>query len=128
MEPWQLRHQEGSEGEGQDKVMVFNTVVKGCSLDYEIGKHPELEDLYSAYKKVFDITPLKDRTKDLLQVLLAAQEPLSMLMIHQMSFDEVLYTLPGWGTLFYVSDHHVYLLHKVDVNHLFCILMLGISE
>lgn len=46
------------------------------------------------------------------QVLMAAQEPLSHATLHQLGLSSALELLPGWPCLFYVADHHVYMLHK----------------
>lgn len=43
---------------------------------------------------------------------MAAQEPLSHSLLQQMGLADELHSLPGWGVLFYMADHHVYLLHK----------------
>ncbi|KAG1671543.1 hypothetical protein FOA52_011265 [Chlamydomonas sp. UWO 241] len=48
----------------------------------------------------------------LMGVLMAAQEPLSHSMLQQMGLADALVSLPGWGTLFYLAEHHVYTLHK----------------
>ena len=43
---------------------------------------------------------------------MAAQEPLSHSLLQQMGLADHLSALPGWGVLFYLANHHVYLLHK----------------
>ncbi|GFR41513.1 hypothetical protein Agub_g2208 [Astrephomene gubernaculifera] len=56
---------------------------------------------------------LSATTRSLLAVLLAAQEPLSQSMLHSMGFaGSALEQLPGFPTLFYVNEHHAYLLHQ----------------
>ena len=47
-----------------------------------------------------------------MQVILAAQEPLSHSKLQHMGLAGFLESLPGWGCLFYIADHHIYLLHK----------------
>ncbi|KAK3275914.1 hypothetical protein CYMTET_15983, partial [Cymbomonas tetramitiformis] len=107
----------GAQGTG---VMVYHTVAKECAV---LGvpwekNHADLNDVYSAYRLVFvsalTLLSLEDRGRvlSLLEALLAAQEPLPESYLQHMGLDRGLPLLPGWGCLFYVAEHHVYLLHK----------------
>ncbi|KAK3241653.1 hypothetical protein CYMTET_48601 [Cymbomonas tetramitiformis] len=107
----------GAQGTG---VMVYHTVAKECAaLGDSWGKdHADLADVYSAYRRVFasalaELNPEdRDGVLALLEALLAAQEPLAESSLQRMGLAGALPRLPGWGCLFYVAEHHVYLLHK----------------
>ncbi|KAK3242230.1 hypothetical protein CYMTET_48071 [Cymbomonas tetramitiformis] len=107
----------GAQGTG---VLVYHTVAKECAaLGDSWGKdHADLSDVYSAYRRVFVSALAEQSPKDregvlaLLEVLLAAQEPLAESSLQRMGLAGALPRLPGWGCLFYVAEHHVYLLHK----------------
>lgn len=43
---------------------------------------------------------------------MAAQEPMSHSALQQMGMADFLNEIPGWGVLFYMADHHVYMIHK----------------
>ena len=108
LEPHQLRKEEESAPGG---VMVFDVVVKECNL---AGSLPEvkvagLPDLYLAYRKVFDreAKAPEKAVVDLLHVIMAAQQPLSLSLLQQMGLAQHLPALPGWPTLFFKADHHV---------------------
>ena len=99
---------------------------------------PHLAAVYAAYRAVFDRSPHNgsSEVKELInvrgvdeyadvdiasgptssadppQVLMAAQEPLSHASLEQMGLAQHLGALPGWGCLFFIADHHIYLLHK----------------
>ncbi|KAK3262265.1 hypothetical protein CYMTET_28862, partial [Cymbomonas tetramitiformis] len=107
----------GGQGTG---VMVYHTVAKECAVvGVSWGKdHADLRDVYSAYRRVFASALAQLSPEDsggvlaLLEVLLAAQEPLPESSLQRIGLDGALPLLPGWGCLFYVAEHHVYLLHK----------------
>ena len=67
-----------------------------------------------AYSQVFSSCRqgAAPEVKLLINVILAAQEPLSNAMLEQLGMASWLPSLPGWGCLFYNADHRVYLLHK----------------
>ena len=100
------------EKEANCKVMVYSVVVKECRLDLPLLSSASLLDLYGAYRAVFDRSRPEGLVTDLLQVLLAAQEPLSRSLLQQMGLAQHLPSLPGWPTLFYEAEHRVYMLHK----------------
>ncbi|PNH02254.1 Vegetative incompatibility protein HET-E-1, partial [Tetrabaena socialis] len=50
--------------------------------------------------------------RDLLAVLMAAKEPLSQSFLQQLGLGGAIPLLPGYPTLFFVDDHHLYLVHK----------------
>ncbi|KAK3274320.1 hypothetical protein CYMTET_17495 [Cymbomonas tetramitiformis] len=107
----------GAQGTG---VLVYHTVAKECAaLGDSWGKdHADLSDVYSAYRRVFAsaLAELNAEDRDgvlgLLEALLAAQEPLAESSLQRMGLAGAMPRLPGWGCLFYVAEHHVYLLHK----------------
>lgn len=78
------------------------------------GALPQLDDLHTLYHLAFEAGNVCSNTAStqLLQVLLAAQEPLPQSLLQQMGLDEALQQLPGYGVLFFAAEHHVYLLHK----------------
>eukprot|EP00854_Cymbomonas_tetramitiformis_P012468 gene12468-14732_t len=121
LQPEALRSEATAEHGGQGTgVMVYHTVAKECAvLGISWGKdHADLRDVYNAYRRVFvsALTGLSPEDRGgvlaLLEALLAAQEPLAESSLQRMGLAGVLPRLPGWGCLFYVAEHHVYLLHK----------------
>ncbi|GAX81308.1 hypothetical protein CEUSTIGMA_g8739.t1 [Chlamydomonas eustigma] len=104
------------------RIMVFDTVVKECDLleDEELVQGMLRESVlqgdpllavYGAYRAVFDMKPPSGVAKNLLQVLIAAQEPLSHSMLQLLGLSNHLESLPGWSCLLYIADHHIYMLH-----------------
>ena len=86
----------------------------GQELAVRESINPSLAAVYMAYSQVFSscqqsATP---EVKVLINVILAAQEPLSNATLEQLGMASWLPSLPGWGCLFYNADHRVYLLHK----------------
>ena len=78
---------------------------------------PNLAAVYAAYSRVFSKCKGGDsnaaaKVKMLINVIIAAQEPLSHATLEQMGFASFLPSLPGWGCLFFDADHRIYLLHK----------------
>lgn len=79
---------------------------------------PTIDSVYNLYHVIFDgklgTRPSADGSvKKLLEVLLAAQEPLSRSLLEQLDLNQSdLEQLPGWGSLFFEADHHVFLMHK----------------
>ncbi len=74
--------------------MVYDAIVAECGLSTLIPgvSSPQLKDLYLAFQAVFDRDKQSDASGaggrsgviDLLRVLLAAQEPLSLAVLQQM--------------------------------------------
>ena len=98
-----------------NRVLVYDTVVCECEVLLELPRdhhHPTLSDLDAAYRAVFDRRKPSEGVTDLLCVLLAAQEPLSLSLLQRMGLDQHLPHLPGWPCLFYEAEHRVFLLHK----------------
>lgn len=117
LRPRDVRDDSDSNTSGGDgRVLVFDAVIKGCNLPpLPPGSIAALPQLYAAYEAVFDRAPMIGPSAELLQVLLAAQEPLPISFLQRMGFDEtVLKALPGWGTLFYEAEHHVGLGNHYD--------------
>lgn len=104
--------QEAEEG----KVMVHDIVVAECGLHGELpspAAAPGLHNLYDAYLALFERgSPIGGHRVELLEVLLAAREPLTLALLQAMGLEPHLTALPGWGTLFYAAEHRVYFLHK----------------
>lgn len=83
-----------------------------------------LQDVYALYTKVFagsvlggssacSLAPgLAAGVRDLVSVLMAAQEPLSHALVQQMGYSGCIGYLPGYPTLFFIDEHHLYMLHK----------------
>ena len=99
---------------GHHNTLPLATAAERCT-----SAEQRLDALYSAYHHVFSscegLLPSSEHRQDvmrLLQVLMAAQEPLSHSMLQQMRLQHALERLPKWGVLFYLADHHVYPLHK----------------
>ncbi len=84
----------------------------------------DLAQLYSMYNRVFRhsfasySTVQADQVRQLLAVLLAAQEPLTQAVVQQLGLRSVLMLLPGWGVLYFVDEHRVYSLHKSLADYL----------
>lgn len=95
-------------------VMVFHMLVAEFQLRGMRLLAAILTNVYAAYLAVFlSRSPLGDGVMAVIGVLLAAEEPPSTFLLQQMGMREAqLRQLPGWGTLFYESEHHVLLLHK----------------
>jgi len=99
------------------RVLVYDTVVTECELAGLLPAPPAsgatVDHLRAAYFAVFERCPPKDNVAALLELLLAAQEPLSTSWLQQLGFGaSVLRQLPGWGCLFFESEHRVHMLHK----------------
>ena len=110
-DPGELRVDQGGSG---GKVMVYDCIVSECGLSSALPTlpHPTLDDLHLAYKMVFDRSPPSGPVTSLLQVLMAAREPLSALLLSQLGLLNSLPLLPGSGCLFFMEEHRVFLLHK----------------
>ena len=94
--------------------MVYDSVVNECHLSSGLPSlpHPTTCDLFTAYQMVFDRTPPSGPVMTLLEVLMAAREPLSALLLSQLGLLDSLPLLPGSGCLFFIEEHKVFLLHK----------------
>jgi hypothetical protein len=86
--------------------------VRECNLQQAPVDIASLDDLYSVYNNVFDSCEATLGAIELLQVLMAAFEPLTMSLLQQMGLSKHLDSLPGWGVLFFISEHRVYTLHQ----------------
>lgn len=83
-----------------------------------------LQDVHALYGKVFEASVLGESSadscapgmaqgvRDLVSILMAAQEPLSHALVQQMGYGNCIEHLPGFPTLFFVDEHHLYMLHK----------------
>ena len=114
LEPHALR-----EGGAAGRVLVYDTVVRECPPPAAPASHGlalappasrGLGDLYEAYAAVFARSEPAGPTLRLLEVLLAAMEPLPLSLLQAMGLERELASLPGWGTLFYEAEHRVFLL------------------
>ncbi len=109
---------DGSGSGGHEPVLVYGAVYKECELSGSHLPAPEggaatLDNLYAAYRLTFERQPPSGKALILLQVILAAQEPLSTSLLQQLDLGpDVLRSLPGYGCLFYETEHRIYMLHK----------------
>ena len=117
--------EEGAESAGAtvEHNLVYDTVAAECGLGGAAPRPaaPGLADVYAAYAAVFAAAPPPAAdAATLLATLVAAQEPLPLALLEQMGLGRHLGSLPGWGVLFYDSEHRVYTLHKslIDWLHL----------
>jgi hypothetical protein len=109
MKPHELRDDELDD----KRVLVVDTVVSECGLaGINLGAASGLPALYMAYTAAFDKSPPSDQATALLEVLMVAQEPLPYSLLQEMGLAVELERLPCWRTLFFLADHHVYVLHK----------------
>ena len=116
LEPGALRQATAHNSTGaQEGNLVLATVVQECDLSLsdflpDGDTVASLEDLYAAYEAIFRDSPHNEGVVDVLEVLLAAQEPLSLAVLERMGLKQHLEELSGWGCLFFTSDHRVYFL------------------
>lgn len=102
------------------EVMVIHTVRQALLQDEDSMRDigTDLAALYRVYMRIFDdhldALSESDRAgvRQALQVVMAAQEPLAQVLLRQMGLKQAVEQLPGWGVLFYVAEHHLYVLHK----------------
>jgi len=130
--PGELRGGGSNSGEAEGEVLVHRTVVAECKLSGEALEATSsgvvnLHMLYRAYQEVFDRAKGRGASSKqgvecgylpLLRVIIAAQEPLSHSLLDQMGLAHLLPSLPGWGCLFYETEHYIYSLHKSLVDWL----------
>lgn len=104
-----------------DKVMLVATVcheVLGPLCIPVPQSAATLDGLRAYYRAVWDhcfttyTATEAEHVTHLLCTLLAAQEPLTMSMLQQMGLSGAVPLLPGWGVLFFETEHHLYTLHK----------------
>ncbi|PNH03143.1 WD repeat domain-containing protein, partial [Tetrabaena socialis] len=112
----------------QGGVMVYHTALAACKdgeSTRQLPKDPQLEDVYDVYASVFQAAhseygssvgvPGQEKAKlvgNLMAVLMAAKEPLSQAFLQQLRSGDAIPLLPGYPTLFFVDEHHLYLVHK----------------
>ncbi|GLI58954.1 hypothetical protein VaNZ11_000672 [Volvox africanus] len=98
---------------GETNLVYYSVVML---LDPPLDMMPV--DLPTCYHAVFSaIWPrlsAQQRSDALkvLQVLMAAREPLQLSLLAGLGLDHVLELLPGWGTLLYEREYRVFTLHK----------------
>jgi hypothetical protein len=103
------------------KVMVFDYIYKECNLKELNCPYPTcatLQDTYAAYKAIFDAHKPSEEEMRLLNILVAAQEPLSVSLLESMSLVHLLSSLPGSPTLIYVQEHKTIFVHKSFIDWL----------
>ena len=66
----------------------------------------------AAYSRFFDSVPRDVQTTRLVNILLAARQPPSLMLLEELGVRAALIMLPGWGSLFYEQDYCVHLIHK----------------
>ncbi len=119
------------------EVLVLQAVLAGCPAVFpaaaataaRVASSGGLEQLHWAYSRVFEAAAcqgaaqqdtsngpasvLPADVKLLVDVLLAAQEPLPLSLLQALGLDHgLLPQLPGWGCLFYVQEHRMYMLRE----------------
>lgn len=112
----------GSGGGGGGGVMVYHTAAAACR---DAGQRvvelpaPQLSDVYDLYGSVFEASYRKyggpeqaALAADLLAVLMAAREPLSVSFLQQLGVGSAVPLLPGYPRLFFLDEHHLYTVHK----------------
>lgn len=132
LSPALLRHDNGdaaTEAAPRDsRVMLVQTVRQevlgqgtpdnAVDADADACNMETLGALYAAYNLAFQrqwqvLTAEQCvAVKELVDVLAAAQEPLSLALLQRMGLHDTVSLLPGWGTLFFAAEHRVFLLHK----------------
>ncbi|KAG2490965.1 hypothetical protein HYH03_010641 [Edaphochlamys debaryana] len=103
----------------QSKVMGTSSSTLGSSASTTgFNGIADLSALYKVYGKVFkraydsyDFTDRADVSK-LLDVLMAAQEPLPQSLVQQLGLGHAVALLPGHPVLFFEDEHHLFTLHK----------------
>ncbi|PNH02253.1 Vegetative incompatibility protein HET-E-1, partial [Tetrabaena socialis] len=112
-------------------VMVYHTVLAACEGGAsmpQVLQDPQLKDVYALYSRVFEAAAHAQYDSGshqkaqlvrcgcwlvrLLAVLMAAKEPLSQSVLQQLGLGGAIPLLPGYPRLFFVDDHHLYLVHK----------------
>ena len=98
-------------------MMLYHTLVQeyaSSALALEGKLCPTMQDVYGAYERGFSAsgTSILSDVRVVLEILLAAQEPLAQSMMQQMGLSSALKQLPGWGVLFFAQEHRVYMVHK----------------
>ena len=105
LKPSDLR---ASNKEGQERVMVFDTIIDQCKLgDFQplVSSIPALQDVYGAYQAVFDQNEHhSDSTRSLLNVISAAREPLTMQQLASLGLEKDLPFLPGWPCKYHLIN------------------------
>ncbi len=109
-------------GVGGGGVMVYHTAAAACR---DAGQRvverpaPQLSDVYDLYGSVFQLSYRKyggpeqaALAADLLAVLMAAREPLSVSFLQQLGVGSAVPLLPGYPRLFFLDEHHLYTVHK----------------
>ena len=92
-----------------DTLKCFSSLATCLEAQGKTSEQPVLTELYA---KAFDGLE-KDRPdiQRLLAVLAAARDPLSPGLLHHLGMDGLLENLPLWGTLFYLRDDRVHMVH-----------------
>ena len=97
---------------------MYHAVLRENALDGVVAapsseEAPTLDDLYGLYAHMFEAKPPSEEgVVELLYVLTVAQEPPPLALLQQMGLDVHLENLPGFGSLYYTSEHRVYMIRK----------------
>ena len=97
IEPRSLRS-----GSGGGQTVLLRLLQSLCST--------VAESVDEIYARMFDASLAYDRR--LIGILLAAREPPSLMLLEELEVRNQLAQLPCWGTLFYVRDYCVHMLHR----------------
>ena len=98
--------------------LVYHAVLRENALDGVVAapsseEAPTLDDLYGLYAHMFEAKPPSEEgAVELLYVLTVAREPPPLALLQQMGLDVHLESLPGFGSLYYTSEHRVYMIRK----------------
>ena len=79
-------------------------------LQIKVGGAAAAEGVDDLYARFFVAAPTVDR--ELVNILLAAREPPSLMLLEELGVRSQLERLPGWGVLFYERDFCVHVLHR----------------
>lgn len=109
-------------------MMVYRTLHAAGLLEGALGaaapRGPvlpsDLASLQAAYQHIFEkgmsntviSVPQRVHVTQLLQVVVAAQEPLPLSLLRSMGLADVLALVPGGGLLVFVEDSRVHVLHR----------------
>ncbi|KXZ56037.1 hypothetical protein GPECTOR_2g1589 [Gonium pectorale] len=102
-------------GGGESNLVYYSVVML---LDPPLEKEAVPTTLGGCYNAVFEatwpkLTPQqRGEAIKVLQVLMAAREPLQLSLLAGLGLEHVLELLPGWGILLYEREYKVYTLHK----------------
>lgn len=97
--------------------ICYQTITSQCHLVDRLpllSNSAGVEDVYSAFKAVFDRQKPSSETMRLISSLVKSPHPLSLHQLEQQGYKKKqLWDLPGWGVLFHESQNLVFLLSRL---------------